>query len=99
MIGKTHYPTWTKQIPCLNWCCRYGGPLNLNMVRKKGFETLAEIRGITKFRNLPVIILTTSSDEGDKIQSQRLGADGFLTKPHSNEDTVAMLKLLALEWL
>lgn len=72
--------------------------LDLNMVRKNGFETLAEIRGIPKYQNLPVIILTTSSEESDKIQSQRLGADGFLTKPLSNEDTVAMLKLLALEW-
>lgn len=73
--------------------------LDLNMGRKGGFETLAEIRSIAKFQDLPVIILTTSDEEDDKIKSRRLGADGFLTKPLSNEDTVAMLKLLALEWL
>ncbi len=73
--------------------------LDLNMVRKSGFETLAELRGMAKYRHLPVIILTTSSAESDRVQSHRLGADGFLTKPLSNQDTVAMLKLLALEWL
>jgi CheY-like chemotaxis protein len=73
--------------------------LDLNMGRQNGFETLAQIRGIPRFQHLPVIILTTSSEEGDKIQSQHLGADGFLTKPLSNEDTLAMLKLLVLEWL
>lgn len=73
--------------------------LDLNMGRKGGFETLADIRGMAKFQDLPVIILTTSDEESDKIQAGRLGADGFLTKPLSNEDTVAMLKLLALEWL
>ena len=73
--------------------------LDLNMTRKNGFETLVEIRSFPKYKNLPVIVLTTSSMESDKTLSYSLGADGFLTKPHSNEDTVIMLKLLALEWL
>jgi CheY-like chemotaxis protein len=73
--------------------------LDLNMSPKNGFDTLREIRNSPKFHNLPVIILTTSSLLSDKDQSQFLGADGFLTKPLTNEDTINMLKLLALEWL
>ncbi|GAB2526629.1 response regulator [Spirosoma aerophilum] len=73
--------------------------LDLNMSRKNGFDTLRELRGLPKYKELPIIVLTTSSLTRDKEESYRLGADGFLTKPLTNDDTVSMLKLLAMEWL
>ena len=73
--------------------------LDLNMVRQNGFETLQQIRDVPKYRQLPIIILTTSNAERDRSRSYTLGADGFLTNPLSNEDTVTMLKMLASEWL
>ncbi|MBD2703329.1 response regulator [Spirosoma sp. BT702] len=73
--------------------------LDLNMARKNGFDTLVEIRRLPQYTNLPVIVLTSSTLESDKTLSYSLGANGFLTKPLSDEETVSMLKLLALEWL
>lgn len=73
--------------------------LDLNMARQNGFETLQHVREIPQYQTLPIIILTTSSAESDKMRSVQLGADGFLTKPLSNDETVRMLKMLASEWL
>lgn len=73
--------------------------LDLNMVRQNGFDTLRALREAAEYAHLPVIILTTSSAETDRTQSQQLKADGFLTKPLTNDDTVSMLQLLAHEWL
>ncbi|GAB3952012.1 response regulator [Spirosoma harenae] len=73
--------------------------LDLNMGRQNGFETLEQIRSLAKYEHVPIVVLTTSSAESDKIRSYSLGANGFLTKALSNEDFINMLQLLALEWL
>jgi CheY-like chemotaxis protein len=72
--------------------------LDLNMQRMNGFETLAELRRNPAYKDLPVIILTTSDAEADRQRSLALGADGFLTKPPSQEGIVHMLKQLTADW-
>jgi two-component system response regulator len=55
--------------------------LDLNMPRKDGREALAEIRSDRQLGSIPVIVLTTSSDEQDIVRSYELGANSFITKP------------------
>ena len=71
--------------------------LDLNMQRMNGFEALKELRTIPAFGGVPVVILTTSEREADKQQSMTLGANGFLTKPPSQQGIVKMLRQLTVD--
>ncbi len=55
--------------------------LDLFMPQVSGFDILTTIRALPKFKHLPIIILTGSTDPGDKLQALDLGATDFLGKP------------------
>lgn len=72
--------------------------LDVNMPRKNGFETLEELRSIPDFSDLPVVMLTTSSDEEDRRRSLASGANHFLTKPLTQEQLRQLAQELTQEW-
>ncbi len=51
-----------------------------------GHEVLRRIKGAEKLKRLPVIILTSSSDEGDRAMSYDNGANSYLVKPVSFDE-------------
>ncbi len=55
--------------------------LDLNMPRKDGRETLAEIKQAPALRRIPVVVLTTSAAEEDISLAYSLGANCYITKP------------------
>jgi two-component system, chemotaxis family, response regulator Rcp1 len=55
--------------------------LDLNMPRKDGRETLAEIKADPDLRRIPVVVLTVSDDERDIVKSYDLHANCYVTKP------------------
>jgi two-component system, chemotaxis family, chemotaxis protein CheY len=55
--------------------------LDLNMPDMHGFEVLTFIRGHQKYRQVPVIVLTTRGDETSRDAALRAGASAFMTKP------------------
>ena len=55
--------------------------LDLNMPKKDGREALAEIKADESLRRIPIVVLTTSSDEADILSSYDLGVSSFITKP------------------
>lgn len=55
--------------------------LDLIMPEVSGFEILGQIRSTPKLKHLPVIILTSSSNNQDKLKALELGATDFLAKP------------------
>ncbi len=55
--------------------------LDLNMPDMHGLEVLGFIRANQKFRQLPVIILTTRDDEASRTAAMQAGATAYLTKP------------------
>jgi two-component system, response regulator len=57
--------------------------LDIKMPQVGGFEVLRWIRGQERFNNLPVLMLTSSSQESDVSTAHALGADGYLVKPAS----------------
>ncbi len=55
--------------------------LDLNMPRKNGLEVLADVKKNPALKNIPIIVLTSSSAETDIIASRHLDANAYLTKP------------------
>jgi two-component system, chemotaxis family, response regulator Rcp1 len=55
--------------------------LDLNMPRKDGRQTLAEIKADEDLKGIPVVILTTSDADEDVVKSYTLGAACYITKP------------------
>ena len=55
--------------------------LDLNMPKLDGRQVLQQIRGDEGLRSLPVVVLTTSEEEGDIIRSYELGCNSYITKP------------------
>jgi CheY-like chemotaxis protein len=72
--------------------------LDLNMPRKDGREALREIKADPALREIPVVILTTSAAEEDKVLTRNLGAVSFVTKPTSFDELVDILKTHSGEW-
>jgi two-component system response regulator len=73
--------------------------LDINMPLMNGFEVLKEIKSIPAFRNIPVVIVTTSGEAEDMANCRKLGAESFLTKPSGFSDWVHTMKSLTDTWL
>ncbi len=63
--------------------------LDLNMPKLDGRQVLQQIREHEELRRLPVVVLTTSKQEGDILSSYDLGCNSFITKP---VDIVAFMR-------
>jgi two-component system chemotaxis response regulator CheY len=55
--------------------------LDLNMPDMHGLEVLGFVRAHTKYRQVPVIILTTRGDEASRAAALEAGATAYMTKP------------------
>jgi len=73
--------------------------LDLNMPKRDGREALAEIKGDQDLRRIPVVVLTTSSDEADVLRSYNLGVNSFVTKPVTFEGLVDVMRTWSRYWL
>jgi CheY-like chemotaxis protein len=73
--------------------------LDLNMPRKDGREVLLEIKAEPVLQNIPIVILTTSQEEGDISFTMEAGADLFITKPATFDEWVEIMKSLSERWL
>ena len=73
--------------------------LDLNMPRKDGREALKEIKSDPELRKIPVVVMTTSSNEEDIACTDDLGANAFITKPVTFEGLVEVVKGLGKYWL
>ena len=73
--------------------------LDLKMPRMDGLEVLKHIRADERTRVLPVVVLTTSNEEKDRIESYHLGANSYIRKPVDFGQFVEAVKQLGLYWL
>ena len=55
--------------------------LDLNLPGRNGLTVLAEIRQNPRFRAIPIVIFTSSTEASDRAQSLALGATEYITKP------------------
>ncbi len=73
--------------------------LDLKMPRLDGFEVLHRLRSDERTRLLPVVVLTTSSEDRDRVESYKLGANSYIRKPVDFEQFVDAVQQLGLYWL
>ena len=66
--------------------------LDIMMDGMDGIEVLSRIRGMKKFKNLPVILLTAKCEEMDKVSGLESGADDYIGKPFGVLELAARIK-------
>jgi CheY-like chemotaxis protein len=72
--------------------------LDLNMPKMNGIEFLRELRADPKLASASVVVLTTSTDEGDKVDAYNLNVAGYLRKPVEFADFVALMAAMNKYW-
>lgn len=68
--------------------------LDLKMPRLTGFDVLVWLATRPEFKNLPAVVLSSSTNDSDIQKARDLGASDYHIKPHSLPDLTAILKSL-----
>ena len=72
--------------------------LDIKMPRKDGIEVLREIRSDPKLKLLPVVMLTSSREDKDLLNSYNLGANAYVVKPVNFNGFIDAIKQLGIFW-
>ncbi len=73
--------------------------LDLKLPKIDGFEVLRQIRSNESTRLLPIVILTSSNEDIDRIKGYSLGVNSYVRKPVDFDEFVAAAGQLGLYWL
>lgn len=73
--------------------------LDLNLPRVSGIEVLTAIRADQRIKHVPVVILTSSSEDKDRLAAYQRHANSFVRKPVDYDQFVAAAHELGLYWL
>ena len=81
----------TKDRPCLIL-------LDLNMPIMNGIEFLQEVKSDAELKCMPVVVLTTSDEQKDKLESFKLGIAGYMRKPVDYRQFVEIIRTIDAYW-
>jgi CheY-like chemotaxis protein len=73
--------------------------LDLMLPKMTGTELLTEIREHFALKDLPVVVLTASADEEDKVKCKLLDVDAYVTKPVNLSKFLGVVKELKRHWM
>jgi CheY-like chemotaxis protein len=72
--------------------------LDIKMPKMNGIEVLKHIRSDPKFKLIPVIMVTSSREERDLVESYKLGANSYVVKPVDITQFIDAIKVLGQYW-
>jgi CheY-like chemotaxis protein len=72
--------------------------LDLNMPRMNGIDFLKILKKDERLRRIPVIVLTTSKEEKDRLESFNLGVAGYMVKPVEYAGFVEVVRTIQRYW-
>jgi two-component system response regulator len=73
--------------------------LDLNLPRLNGLDVLAELRGDDRTKHLPVIVLTSSTEDRDRLTAYHHHANSYVQKPVDYDQFVVAARQLGLYWM
>ena len=73
--------------------------LDVKMPRMDGLEVLRRMRADPRTRHLPVVMMTSSSEESDRLASYDLGANSYIVKPVDFENFTEAVRVIGTYWL
>ena len=73
--------------------------LDLKLPRVDGLEVLRRARAEPSLRHVPIVVLTTSREERDVVESYRLGVNSYIVKPVDFDKFVDTVQALGYYWL
>jgi CheY-like chemotaxis protein len=72
--------------------------LDLKMPRMDGLEVLRNLKGSTEFKTVPVVMLTSSREERDLVESYALGVNAYVVKPVDFSQFAEAVKEVGMFW-
>lgn len=73
--------------------------LDLKMPRMDGLQVLQRLKGSELTRNIPVVMLTSSREEGDLVSSYSLGVNSYIVKPVDFEQFAETVSQVGMYWV
>jgi DNA-binding response OmpR family regulator len=68
--------------------------LDVVMPQRNGFQACRELKSNAVYAQIPVVIISSKSTESDRFWGKQQGADGYVTKPFSNEELLRTVRNL-----
>ena len=67
---------------------------DLNMPGMNGIDLIKQVRGLPAYKFLPILFLTTESQQSRKLEAKAAGASGWIVKPATADDLLNTIKLV-----